>query len=79
MGNLILYICRSDIIQHRNGDKESDHNRRRDTTGGTGECIEGEECTAMAISKLDLNLIHLWGVRVCMIRNWMSCEAVDGS
>ena len=57
MANLILYVCRSEIVQHRNGDKESDHHRGRDATGGTGECIQGEECTAMAMS-LELNLIH---------------------
>jgi len=42
-------LCRSEIIHHRNGDKESNNYRRRDTIRRTGECIQGEECTTMAV------------------------------
>jgi len=52
--NLILYVYRSNIIQYRHGGKESNSNRKRDTIRGSGKCVQGEECTAMAISKIIL-------------------------
>jgi hypothetical protein len=42
-------LWRSEIIQHRNGDKESNNYRRRDTLRCTRKCIQGEECTTMAV------------------------------
>jgi len=45
----LIILCRSEIIQHRDGDKEGNNNRRRDTIRRTGECIQGEKCTTMAI------------------------------
>lgn len=42
-------MCRSNIIQYRHGGKESNNNWTRDTIRGSGKCVQGEECTAMAI------------------------------
>jgi hypothetical protein len=47
-----ILLCRSEIIQHRNGDKESNNYRRRDALRRTRKCIQGEECTTMAVYNL---------------------------
>lgn len=48
-GGVGWFLCRSDVVQHRHGNEESDGERRRDAFRCSDQRLSGEECSALAI------------------------------